>query len=285
MKVKKRARAINGIGQDGSKRVIIVILNYLNYIDTEECVNSIVNMNYDVKGVVIVDNHSNNESIHKLTRKYKDNEDIHIIRNKKNLGFAKGNNVGIHYAREYLSASHVLVVNNDTVFIDPGYIDKLLEEDKQGVGVIGSAIQLGNNKVQALCKMYTGVKDVIISYMGFICLKFNAKMLYEVIGSLHNNKNMTNMLHGSAIMFTDEYFYYYNGFYPHTFLFHEEELLYLQMMRFNLKQVYVKDAVIYHKEDQSSMMSFENKDEVKLKYSIKSYKHVIFMTLFKHLYS
>ena len=40
----------------------IVILNYLNYKDTIECVNSILNMGYPVEGIVIVDNHSENDS-------------------------------------------------------------------------------------------------------------------------------------------------------------------------------------------------------------------------------
>ena len=51
------------------EKISIVLLNYLNYTDTLECVNSILEMEYELAGIVIVDNHSNNESFQKLYKK------------------------------------------------------------------------------------------------------------------------------------------------------------------------------------------------------------------------
>lgn len=44
----------------------IVVLSYLNYEDTIECVNSILDFNYPIKGIVIVDNNSEKLFIKKV---------------------------------------------------------------------------------------------------------------------------------------------------------------------------------------------------------------------------
>ena len=51
-------------------KIGIVILNYLNYLDTIECVDSIRQMDYKIAGIVIVDNGSYNESYSILGKIY-----------------------------------------------------------------------------------------------------------------------------------------------------------------------------------------------------------------------
>ena len=77
------------------KKISIVILNYINYKDTIECIESIFEMNYRYEGIVVVDNNSENESVKILNKKYKDNKKIIIVKARHNYGFAKGNNIGI----------------------------------------------------------------------------------------------------------------------------------------------------------------------------------------------
>ena len=81
-------------------KVGIVILNYLNYKDTIECVESIFNMKYDIAGIVIVDNHSENESYNVLKKLYKNRLNVSVIQSNRNYGFAKGNNIGIKVVRQ-----------------------------------------------------------------------------------------------------------------------------------------------------------------------------------------
>jgi GT2 family glycosyltransferase len=87
------------------------------------------------------------------------------------------------------------------------------------------------------------------------------------------------ILHGCALMFTPKFFEYYSGFYPKTFLYCEEEILTIMLKKVGLKQGFVKETMLYHKEDKSSEMSFQNKEQVKLKYLLKSYKHIIFVKM------
>lgn len=258
-------------------RVAVVVLNYLNYKDTIECVDSILNMQYSVCGVVIVDNGSNNESYIKLKHAYKRIKTVNVIANKKNLGYAKGNNRGIAYARKLLGADFVLVVNNDTVFIDKNYIQILLEKYKPGVGVIGSKIILKNGQEQEEVKDCLEFKNYVSIYMNLLSLKHGSCFELPTGQGKH-----VRILHGSALLFTPDFFRFYRGFYRRTFLYGEEPILYLMCQCRKLRQVYVPDVKIYHKEDQSSQMSFQNDEIVLREYIFRSMKYIIWWIIRYH---
>lgn len=251
-------------------RVAVVVLNYLNYKDTIECVDSILNMQYDICGVIIVDNGSDNNSVDKLRKKYKGTKGIHLIASKINKGYARGNNLGIDYARKKLEAEFVLVVNNDTVFIDKNYVKGLLDKYEIGVGVIGGRILVKDKKEQPPIMYYLGLRDLVLRYIDTLSLQCGSNFEFPV-----NQGEKTVILHGCALLFTPDFFQQYKGFYKRTFLYEEEAILYLMCVYKGLCQVYVPEVKIYHKEDQSSLMSFQNDKLVMEKYAFESLKYVI----------
>lgn len=256
-------------------KVAIVILNYLNFKDTIECVDSTAILDYPVQKVIVVDNGSNNDSVDQLKKNYGHNDKVDIIQVKQNLGFAKGNNVGIKRAKEKYNADFVLVVNNDTKFLEPNYISSLLDAYESGVGVIGSRIRLLDGSIQNQSKSPFEIKECVKYFINLYsankgsCFDFNIE-----------RKNGVKVLHGSALLFTPDFFRYYKGFYPKTFLYHEEEILYLMCCYKKLRQVYVETTEIFHKEDQSSKLSFENEKSIKQRFAYQSYKYVLWW-LFK----
>lgn len=251
-------------------RVAIVVLNYLNYKDTMECVDSILESQYEICGIVIVDNGSDNDSVTKLRNKYRKEEFIRLIASKKNNGYARGNNIGIRYARKKLKADFVLVVNNDTVFIDKDYLKVLLNRYKRGVGVIGSGILLKDRKEQPPIMYYLGLKDSMFRYLNMLSTQHGSNFEFPA-----NQGEKTMILHGCALLFTPDFFKEYKGFYKYTFLYEEEAILYLMCTYKDLSQVYVPEVKIYHKEDQSSLMSFQNDKLIMKRYAFKSLKYVI----------
>ena len=112
-------------------KVSIIILNWNRKKDTVECLESIENL--QISGfeleIVVVDNASSDGSqkaVEQIFKKIaKKNVSCKQIRNKANLGFAAGNNVGMKYALDS-GADYLLVLNNDTE-VDKGLIKKLLE--------------------------------------------------------------------------------------------------------------------------------------------------------------
>lgn len=260
------------------KKVAIVILNYLNYQDTIECISSIGKMKYDVAGIVIVDNGSANESYEVLKNLYKKEKKVSVVKARQNYGFAKGNNIGISIARKRYQADFVYVVNNDVVFEDTHFFEKLLSAYDDSTGVIGSRIILKNNVVQPRYFSYVTFPEVINRYVRFWLIQKDRLIWIQGLPKLNENTRK-EILHGCGLLFTPVFFKKYKGFYPRTFLYAEEDVLYLMCERYNMKQKYVEDAYIFHKEDQSSEMSFQNNSKVKQKYVFESYKYVVWWAL------
>lgn len=258
------------------EKVSIVILNYLNYKDTIECVQSIFDMGYDYAGIVIVDNHSYNESYDVLCREFCNYEKINVIQTPNNLGFAKGNNVGIAYARENYHTDFVFVVNNDTLFLQKNFFDVLLKEYEEGVGILGPEIQVRNGSIQPKMKSWVTLRE------GW-CLHVYKKFEYWGKGvwlkvfrfPWPDNGKAVELLHGCALLFTQDFFQYYEGFYPDTFLYKEEEFLYLRCKVNMLRQKYVATARIFHKEDGASEISFGNNKRLHLKYWLRSSRQLL----------
>ncbi len=118
-------------------QVFIIVLNWNNYQDIKECLDSLRKITYPNHEIIVVDNGSIDNSGEKLEQEF---PQYTFIRNDSNLGFAEGNNVGIRYALKR-GADYVLLLNNDTV-VDPGFLESLVgiaETDGQ-IGVVGPII-------------------------------------------------------------------------------------------------------------------------------------------------
>ena len=108
-------------------KVSIVILNWNRADDTIECLRSVSKLkikDYEL-AVVIVDNGSTDNSL-KTIKKYTFNRKwFEYVVNKKNLGFAGGNNAGMQHALQS-GADYVVVLNNDTL-VDKNLIVEFLK--------------------------------------------------------------------------------------------------------------------------------------------------------------
>ena len=90
----------------------IVILTHNNLEYTRQCLESIfAKTEYSEYEIVIVDNASDDDTPEYLEEIKSEKDNIQIIHNKQNVGFAKGNNQGVKASKgEYL-----VFLNNDTV--------------------------------------------------------------------------------------------------------------------------------------------------------------------------
>ena len=53
------------------------------------------------------------------------NDKIHFIESGENLGFAKGNNIGFHYAKYELHSDIIILANNDLIFEQVDFMDQI----------------------------------------------------------------------------------------------------------------------------------------------------------------
>ena len=148
------------------KNIVVVILNYLAYWETEKCVTSIKDKRLKISNIVIVDNSSGNESYKVLSKKYAKMENIKILRTHRNYGFAKGNNIGICYARNVLGAEYVLLLNSDIVITDEQYLNKLLKVETEQTAVIASRVLLPDGTGKLLTNAAYSTRDVLLTCVG-----------------------------------------------------------------------------------------------------------------------
>lgn len=99
--------------------VIIVTYNAISWI--ARCIDSIKNSTLSAD-IIVVDNNSTDETVLFLNENYKNR--IHLIKSFHNLGFGKGNNVGIKYAlkKDY---DYIFLQNQDA-FLMPTTLEHLI---------------------------------------------------------------------------------------------------------------------------------------------------------------
>ncbi len=160
-------------------RVYILLLNWNNWEDTLECLESLLRLDYPDYRLVVCDNGSSDQSVEHLVawaRGFLDvlpekrilsptpapaakplsvavydriaaeqggevDAQLVIIRNGANLGFAAGNNVGLRYVLARGDADFIWVLNNDTM-ADPAALRTLVARMAQrpDAGICGSTI-------------------------------------------------------------------------------------------------------------------------------------------------
>ena len=135
--VQRALQAVTAHVAHSPARAHIVILNWNNYADTASCLESIRDLEYGNREVVVVDNGSTDESVTQIRKSYPDTK---VIEAGHNLGFASGCNVGIRYALSH-GCDFVWLLNNDTT-VDRLALSMLVERATRypKVGVVGSAI-------------------------------------------------------------------------------------------------------------------------------------------------
>lgn len=91
-------------------KLSIIIVSYNSLDLLKNCLNSIFSQDYQDIEVIIVDNASEPSPAKLLTKKF---PSVKLIQNKKNLGFAKANNIGIKKSK----SDYTLLLNSDTLVV------------------------------------------------------------------------------------------------------------------------------------------------------------------------
>lgn len=256
-------------------KIAVVILNYMNYKETINCTDSVLKQKNIEFEIVIVDNGSPNESYKELGKEYRNNNSVHIIKASRNYGYAKGNNIGIRYAKEKCSSDFILLLNSDTEMIQEDYISILISKYKENIAVISGRIIQQRGEIQERYYEYVNFPDTLYFYLQLFFDYHGLSLISNKCKQMLKKKDKTEVLHGSCLMLTPSFFKYYKMLYHRTFLYSEEVLLYIYCNNAGITQMKVEEAVILHKGKQSSKYLYGNKDSKKMRYLTASYKYVV----------
>lgn len=275
-----------------------VILNFLTSQDAIKAVESLLKLTNTLShtiSIYIVDNASPSKIIEELEATLSHYSEVFIIKNAQNLGFAKGNNVGIEAALRD-KCDVITCLNNDVEFSTEGdFFEtcKTIISDKN-IGVIGPRIidSKGKNQNPFLKegpsesekKYRKKIYNTAYGKLRYWLTRFYLPMLVQkskndskVVIKEEPISGFYYALHGSVLIFTPSFFNHYSGFDPNTFLYGEELILAEMMKKVGLKCYYSNKITAFHAEDVSTDIYLKNKSKEKfcLKHEYDSIRHLV----------
>lgn len=123
----------------------IVLLNYNNYSDILECVEKLHSIGCSYGSIIVVDNHSTDNSLQELRMSLPKETDL--IESPVNRGFGAGNNLGlVEVIRR--NSKYVCVMNADIQF-DYDFLSPLVQyiDSNEKIGIVGPCMKYSNGKV------------------------------------------------------------------------------------------------------------------------------------------
>lgn len=255
-------------------KISFIILHYYTITDTIKCVNSIIEkIDTDNYEIIIVDNASPNNTGKELEEFYRKDNKIHIILNKENLGFSKGNNIGYQYAKKVLKCNYIVMLNNDTYLIQENFFSVIKNEYKKShFGVMGPKIYLKNEKINRVNYKLITLKELrkyqlkIYTKLFLNYFKLENKLIKQKNTKKEESENVDKrrenvILHGCCLVFSPKYISKSEGLLEKTFLYREEELLYIQVYMNEMITVYNPELKIFHNELSSTKASNNNNEK------------------------
>ncbi|MGL5020952.1 MAG: glycosyltransferase [Mycoplasmatales bacterium] len=262
---------------------VFLILNYNNYNDTMKCVESIEKISGHSE-IVIVDNDSTTNAFKVLTDLYIDRKEVHVIKTKNNVGFARGNNFGYNYINKNIDFDFVHCLNSDVLVVDEETLIKtenlylkfkflimgpnILTRNKKSspIGVMRdeSDLRKNNARLKFLATIYYYIACIFQPIMGNkleqIYNRYSSRKVQKKLAS----DDLVPILSGCYIVFhkaCPEKFGFL--FHPSTFLYNEESILtYLILKRGSRKILYTNSFHVIHNHAGSSKGN--NKAKAKL---------------------
>ncbi len=124
-------------------KLFVIVLNYNGKDTLPACLASVYQSDYNNFEVVVVDNNSKDGSFEAAKNQF---SRAHFIRSPQNIGFARGNNLGLRFALEKF-ADFVLLLNNDA-FLQKNTLSILLEaaQEKKSPAIFNPLIVNKNDQ-------------------------------------------------------------------------------------------------------------------------------------------
>lgn len=246
------------------KYIALIILNYNNWEDTINCIKSVELFNSAKIKYIVVDNGSAEKKSLELLdanlcqlffdnyTKYNIIPTEHLLLpycsllvNSTNEGYARGNNLGLKMAMCDNTISHVMILNNDVLFVEDIIPELLSNLNTLKKCAIISPL-LYKKELQGLdetcARMAPSSKDLIIECL-MIALGFNSyrdiiKKKYWLFikkPNLVNEKVLDiEMPSGSCMLLRKDLFFKIGFFDPNTFLYFEENILSAKIKSLNM---------------------------------------------------
>ena len=146
---------------------------------------------------------------------------VRLVCNKENLGFGRGNNIGMAIAR----GEFFLLLNSDAWLIDETPV-RLVERlrSRPEVGVIGPRLRFADGRLQSSAHRFGSLRRMLIEELGVYKLFSKARTGDLLMGGYwdHSEEREADWITGACMLVRRAVFEETGGFDPTIFLYSEE---------------------------------------------------------------
>ena len=220
--------------------VDIVIVNWNSDDFLSKCVASVIQFGgHYVDQIIVVDNNSTDDSLSKIDRK----NNIQIIKNEENFGFAKGCNIGASYSK----AENILFLNpdamiyKDTIKLCCDYLNLSQNND---IGILGVKLYNDKNEVGRSCARFPTAKRLFFRSTGLE--KLFPKYSLFMSNFDHLSTREVDQVIGAFFLVKRDVFKKLNGFDERFFVYMEEVDFSFRAKLLGWKSIYYSEASAFH---------------------------------------
>lgn len=245
----------------------VVILNYNSYQDTINLVKELQQQTV-VKDlfILVVDNFSPNKSYDELTPLETTYNNVKVLQTGTNLGYAKGNNFGLHYLDEHIKPTYVTILNNDVILPNYCLEQLVLKYEQLEEPAIIAPKQLNVSKKELpVYSINTFLDDCLNLF--YIFKIFHRRKIKSFKDTTGKKAMEVDLVPGSFMFASFERFKDLGFFYPNTFLFVEERFITVAAHKKGWKNYILLDQSYIHAHSKTINTVYGNIAKYKLLYT------------------
>ena len=222
----------------------VIILNYNVRYFLELCVLSVQNAikNIDAE-IIVVDNNSLDGSCNMMKQRF---PHVKLIENNENLGFPKGNNIGVAIAR----GEYICILNPDTVVAEDTFSQVLAFAQKQNdLGIVGVKLIDGTGNFLPESKRGTPTPFVAFTKItGLYKIFPNMFGQYYVQHLSENESGKVEILVGAFMLLKRDLYNKIGGFDENCFMYSDDiDLSYMALKKGKSNYYFHGTSVIHYK--------------------------------------
>lgn len=224
----------------------VIILNYNVRYFLEQCVLSVQKALESIDGeIIVIDNFSSDDSCEMMKQRF---PNVTLIENNDNLGFPKGNNIGVAKAKgEYLC-----ILNPDTVVAEDTF-EKILAfaHSKSDLGIVGCKLIDGTGNFLPECKRGVPTPWVAFTKIFGLYKFFPKSALFNRYYAQHLTENQTgkvDILVGAFMVMKRDLYLEVGGFDENCFMYSDDiDLSYMALKTGKSNYYFHETSVIHYK--------------------------------------
>ncbi len=217
-----------------------IILNYRTGRDAWKCADALLTQTIAEKmEILIVDNHSEDDSIGYLRNHVRAHPQVKIIEARENIGFGAGYNLGFRHAK-----GKYLLLNNPAKILAPDAAQKMVTmmEWDSSIGILGPKLTHDDGTVRDSYRSFPTPLDVLIKRTS-LRSRFSKRMgRYLQWDRNPDVPGETDWVIGGCLMMCKDLCDQLGGFDERFFLFFEDTDLCRRCWKAGKKVVYFPDA-------------------------------------------